>query len=116
MKSKINRYSDKELSEFRVLIQAKIEDSLAQLEGFKSDLQGKNSNGTEDTMRTFDPEDGSTAELKTYLTSQIYRCSMQLQSLYAALSRIEAKTYGVSILTGELIPKERLLACPTAMS
>ena len=37
-----------------------------------------------------------------------------IQSLQAALVRIENKTYGICRVTGKLIPKERLRAVPHA--
>ena len=37
-----------------------------------------------------------------------------IQSLQAALLRIENKTYGICRVTGKLIPKERLRAVPHA--
>ena len=37
-----------------------------------------------------------------------------IQSLQAALVRIENKTYGICRATGKLIPKERLRAVPHA--
>lgn len=111
----IKRYSDAELKVFKDLILQKKEKIESLLAEFQSDFKGTSSNGTEDTMRTFDPEDGAFAETKTYLASQIYRCNKSLKELNDALLRIENKTYGVSIKTGELIPQKRLMCSLTAM-
>ena len=43
---------------------------------------------------------------------QVSRMQKFIQGLEAALVRIENKTYGIDRMTGELIPKERLLAVP----
>ena len=47
------RYSDKELEEFKVLIQGKIEKAKEQLELIKSAYKNDSTNGTDDTSPTF---------------------------------------------------------------
>ena len=47
------RYSDKELEEFRILIQEKIDKAQHDLELIKSAYMNDHNNGTEDTAPTF---------------------------------------------------------------
>ena len=55
-----NRYSDKDLEEFRVLIQEKIDKAEHDLELIKSAYMNDHNNGTDDTSPTFKAfEEGS---------------------------------------------------------
>ena len=47
------RYSDKELDEFRVLIEEKIEKAKSHLELLRSSYMNDGNNGTDDTSPTF---------------------------------------------------------------
>ena len=58
--SKKTRFTDKELQEFRTLIEDKIEKANADLELLKSAYMNNGNNGTEDTAPTFKAfEEGS---------------------------------------------------------
>ena len=58
--TKKTRYSDKELKEFRTLIEEKIEKANSDLELLKSAYMNNGNNGTEDTAPTFKAfEEGS---------------------------------------------------------
>ena len=48
-----NRYSDKDLEEFKLLIEEKIEKAKQDLELLKSSYMNNGNNGTEDTSPTF---------------------------------------------------------------
>ena len=85
------RYSDKELEEFRTIIEEKIDKAKKHLELLRSSYMNDGNNGTDDTSPTFKAfEEGS------------------------ALLRIENKTYGICRVTGKLINKERLKLVPHA--
>ena len=109
------RYSDEELEEFRAIINQR-------LEGVKSDygetmkvLMNKNTNDVNDTSPTYKAlEEGSTNQTKEELVQMAQRQQKFIQSLQAALVRIDNKTYGIDRITGELIPKERLRIVPHA--
>jgi RNA polymerase-binding transcription factor DksA len=59
-------------------------------------------------------EEGATTLSKEETTRLAQRQMKFIQSLQAALVRIENKTYGICRETGKLIPKERLYAVPHA--
>ncbi|MCK4561435.1 MAG: TraR/DksA C4-type zinc finger protein [Flavobacteriaceae bacterium] len=109
------RYSDKDLEEFRVIIERKIklaEEDLALIESaFKND----SNNGTEDTSPTFKAfEEGSETMSKEANVQLAIRQEKFIRDLKNALLRIENKSYGICRVTGDLIQKERLKLVPHA--
>lgn len=110
-----NRYSDKDLEEFRVLIEEKIEKAKKDLSLLKSSYMNNGNNGTEDTSPTFKAfEEGSETMSKEANTQLALRQEKFIRDLKNALIRIENKTYGVCRVTGKLIQKERLILVPHA--
>ena len=72
-------------------------------------------NSTDDTSPTYKVlEEGANTLSKEETTRLAQRQMKFIQSLQAALVRIENKTYGICRETGKLIPKERLRAVPHA--
>ncbi|NER14446.1 TraR/DksA family transcriptional regulator [Leptobacterium flavescens] len=109
------RYSDKDLEEFRVLIEAKIEKAKKDLELLRSSYMNDGNNGTDDTSPTFKAfEEGSETMSKEANTALAIRQEKFIRDLKNALSRIENKTYGICRVTGKLINKERLKLVPHA--
>jgi len=110
-----NRYSDKDLEEFKILIEEKIEKAKQDLELLKSSYMNNGNNGTEDTSPTFKAfEEGSETMSKEANTQLALRQEKFIRDLKNALMRIENKTYGVCRVTGKLIQKERLILVPHA--
>jgi RNA polymerase-binding transcription factor DksA len=110
-----NRYSDKDLEEFRVLIQEKIDKAERDLELIKSAYMNDHNNGTDDTSPTFKAfEEGSETMSKEANSALAIRQEKFIRDLKNALIRIENKTYGVCRVTGKLISKERLRLVPHA--
>ena len=100
------RYSDEELEEFRQIINEKLKVARQSYNEAMQDLSNANSNTDADTAPTYKIlEEG---------TEVIGRENKFIQSLEAALTRIEKKTYGIDRITGEFIPKERLRVVPHA--
>ncbi len=110
-----NRYSDKDLAEFRELIQNKIAFAEEDLALIKSAFKNDSNNGTEDTSPTFKAfEEGSETMSKEANVALAIRQEKFIRDLKNALVRIENKTYGVCRVTGKLIAKERLKLVPHA--
>lgn len=110
-----NRYSDKDLAEFKVLIQNKIEKAIGDLELIKSAYMNDLNNGTDDTSPTFKAfEEGSETMSKEANSQLAIRQEKFIRDLKNALIRIENKTYGVCRVTQKLISKDRLRLVPHA--
>lgn len=109
--SEKKRYSDEELQEFKELILKKLELAKNDYQQMMDTLSNKGGNDVDDTMPTYKVlEEGSLNQTKEELTTMAARQQKFIQSLQAALVRIENKTYGICRVTGKLIPKERLRA------
>ncbi len=109
------RYSDKELAEFKELIDQKLEEAFRDLKGLKDSLSHKDDHGTDDTSPSFKiMEDGSTTLSREEIAQLAARQEKFVQHLENALVRIQNKSYGICRVTGNLIPKERLRAVPHA--
>ena len=109
------RYSDKELSEFKKLIENKIIKAKVDHELLKSAYMNDGNNGTEDTSPTFKAfEEGSETMSKEANTQLAIRQEKFIRDLNNALIRIENKTYGICRVTGKLINMQRLFLVPHA--
>lgn len=113
--SKINRYSDEELQEFKELIEGKLKEAKEDLVLLRESLSHESDHGTDDTSRTFNMmEDGSETMMREEMAQLAVRQEKFVKNLENALRRIENKTYGVCRVTGNLIRKERLKLVPHA--
>lgn len=109
------RYSDAELDEFKELINKKLEEAQVDYNLLKGSLSHNDDHGTDDTGRTFNMmEDGSETLSREEVAQLAARQEKFIQSLRAALVRIQNKTYGICRVSGQLIPKERLRLVPHA--
>ena len=78
-------------------------------------LSNSDSFGVEDTSPSFSSvEEGASSLIKEENGLSAHRLYKYIESLEKALVRIENKTYGISRLSGKLIPKERLILVPHA--
>ncbi len=108
------RYSEDELTEFKELIQMRLEATNTELTYIKNSLNRRNDSGTDDTSgggsRVL--EDGAGTLEKESLSQSAGRLQKFATQLENALIRIKNGTYGICKDTGKLIPKERLRAVP----
>ncbi|MFL2570944.1 MAG: TraR/DksA family transcriptional regulator [Parvicellaceae bacterium] len=110
-----NRYSDKDLNEFRSIIDAKLKEAKEDLVLLKGSLSHKDDHGTDDTGRSFNMmEDGSETLMREEMAQLASRQEKFIKNLENALIRINNKSYGVCRVTGKLINKERLKLVPHA--
>ena len=109
------RYSDKELEEFRAIIEEKINNAETDLALIESTYKNDSNNGTDDTSPTFKAfEEGSETMSKEANVQLATRQEKFIRDLKNAILRIENKSYGVCRVTGALIQKERLKLVPHA--
>ena len=115
MSENIVRYSDKDLAEFKAIIEEKIRQAKTDLQLIESTFKNDSNNGTDDTSPTFKAfEEGSETMSKEANVQLAIRQEKFIRDLKNALMRIENKTYGVCRVTGKLIQKERLKLVPHA--
>ena len=113
--SEKTRYTDEELEEFRAIIMEKLELAQRDYDNLKGSLSNRDNNTDNDTSPTYKIlEEGSNTLSKEETMRLAQRQMKFIQSLQAALVRIENKTYGICRETGKLIPAGRLRAVPHA--
>ena len=110
-----NRYSDKDLNEFKSIIDSKLKEAKEDLVLLKGSLSHKDDHGTDDTGRSFNMmEDGSETLMREEMAQLAARQERFIKNLENALIRISNKSYGVCRVTGKLINKDRLKLVPHA--
>lgn len=108
-------YGHEELMEFKEIILRKLDEAKTDYDLLVSSFSNKDDHGTDDTSPTFKLlEEGSEVLSKEETGQLATRQKKFIESLEAALVRIQNKTYGICRVTGKLIPKERLRIVPHA--
>jgi RNA polymerase-binding transcription factor DksA len=108
------RYSDRELNEFKELIQRKLDTAKKELAYLQGLITRKDESGDLDEGRYMTMEDGSMSMEREQLSQMASRQIQFTDHLEKAIMRIENKTYGICRVTGKLIDKARLRAVPHA--
>ncbi|MCB0676262.1 MAG: TraR/DksA family transcriptional regulator [Saprospiraceae bacterium] len=112
MQNSVTRYSEEELAEFKKLIEVKMAKAQEQLDSAMTQIQEISENS--DDEFGFDWMDGSSIGNEVELLNDMaIRQRKYIRELENALVRIQNKTYGICVVTGELIDKKRLMAVPT---
>lgn len=106
------RYSDQELEEFRVLIEKKLDHAKEQLQNLQDQILEITENSGDEHGGDW-VDDSSTNTEVEMLNTMAIRQRKYIADLENALIRIRNKTYGICVISGELIDKRRLLAVPT---
>lgn len=106
------RYSDEELEEFRTLLLKKYEQAKEQLASMLEQINDITENSSDDHGGDWMDDSSINTEVEMLNTMAI-RQRKYIKDLENALIRIKNKSYGICVVTGELIEKRRLLAVPT---
>lgn len=115
MPKKKTRYTDKELQQFKTLINEKLEASRKELKYLHEQINRTADIGGDGSDQKFTGlDDGTGTSEREYLNQMASRQIQYIQHLEKALVRIESKTYGICRQTGNLISKARLKAVPHA--
>ena len=107
---KQKRYSLEELQEFEVSIIKKLTKAHDELKTILDVLGRKQDNGTDTNIKML--EDNAEVAEKESLSQLAARQRKFISELEAALLRIKNGTYGICIVTGQLIDKARLKVVP----
>jgi len=106
------RYSDEDLKEFKQLLEGKLEKAKSQYLSLKEQLKDITENNNDDFAK--DITDFSSIQTEVEMLNNMANHQRKyIQDLENALIRINNKSYGICVSTGELIDKKRLLAVPT---
>ena len=103
------RYSDKDLAEFKSIIEEKLAKARKEFETIHHELLEMESNNSNHFN---DINESSLSYERDYLSRMADRQGRFIRDLKNALLRIQNKTYGICSVTGELIDKRRLKAVP----
>lgn len=107
------RYSDEDLQEFKTIVDERLVQAQEELSTTEKQIEDLNENGF--NQQGGDWYDDSTAHTDLeMLQRMLQRQQRFVQDLKNAQLRIHNKTYGICIVTGELISKERLRLVPHA--
>lgn len=107
-----SRYSDDDLKEFKDLIENKLEKARSQYVSLKEQLKDITENNNDDFAK--DITDFSSIQTEVEMLNNMANHQRKyIQDLENALIRINNKSYGICVVSGELIDKKRLLAVPT---
>lgn len=107
-----SRYSDEDLKEFKDLIENKLEKARSQYVSLKEQLKDITENNNDDFAK--DITDFSSIQTEVEMLNNMANHQRKyIQDLENALIRINNKSYGICVVSGELIDKKRLLAVPT---
>ena len=112
MSNPVVRYSDEELNAFKDLIETKIRKAQEQLDDLMEQILETTENSSGEHGGDWVDDSSINSEMEM-LNNMAIRQRMYLQELKNALIRIRNKSYGICVVTGELIDKKRLLAVPT---
>ena len=108
------RYSDSDLTEFKEIINKKLDAAKKELAYLQGLITRRDEGGDVDEARYMTMEDGSVSMEREQLSQMASRQITFIDHLEKAIMRIENKTYGVCRVTGKLIDKARLRAVPHA--
>ena len=111
------KYSKKKLAFFKKHIEAKLKNLTDDLDDSRDSLEsstGSDSLAQESVYSVHMADAGTDSYEREKGYHFINRKTDYIKALTTALERIEDGTFGVCIITGELIPEERMLEVPNA--
>ena len=108
-----SRYSDVDLEEFKVIVEKKLEKAQEELKYYEEQIFEITANSGDDHGGDW-MDDSNTNNDMEFLNDMAIRQRKLINDLENALVRIRNKSYGICVITGELIDKRRLLVQPIA--
>ena len=107
------RYSDEDLNEFKTLITGKLVKAREEVRFIREQMFENNENSNNQQSGDWTDESSSHTEMEL-LNNNLARQQQFIRNLENALLRIQNKTYGICIISGQLIDKNRLRIVPHA--
>jgi len=112
MSNPVIRYSDAELATFKAILEKRMVKTKENLDSLQSQILEITENTSDEHGGDWVDDSSINSEVEM-LNNMAIRQRRYLKDLENALIRIRNKSYGICVLTGELIDKKRLLAVPT---
>ena len=112
MSNSIVRYSDAELEEFKALILQKMEKTKESLDVLQSQIFEITENTSDEHGGDWVDDSSINSDVEM-LNNMAIRQRRYYKDLENALIRIRNKSYGICVISGELIDRKRLMAVPT---
>lgn len=112
MSNSVVRYSDAELAEFKTVIENKLVKTRESVESLQSQILEITENTSDEHGGDWVDDSSINSEVEM-LNNMAIRQRRYLKDLENALIRIRNKSYGICVVTGELIDRKRLMAVPT---
>lgn len=109
---KNNQYSDADLAEFKTLLEKELAKAEKEFTYLETQLQESLESKDDQGEFMDESSDSNDVEMARAMVDRKEEAIIELKN---ALQRIEKKTYGVCIVSGQLIDKRRLLAIPTTV-
>lgn len=107
------KYTKSDREKFKNIILSKLKKAKKDLDILKESFVNNKNNGTDDTSPTFKAFEESSETLNKEQNAQlISHIQRFIRSLEIALIRVDNEYYGICRITGNLIPKERLMILP----
>ncbi|MBK9257467.1 MAG: TraR/DksA family transcriptional regulator [Saprospiraceae bacterium] len=106
------RYTDEDLKEFKDIIDKKLEKAKEQYQSLRDQLKDITENNNDDFAKDITDFSSLQSEVEM-LNNMANHQRKYIQDLENALIRINNKSYGICVVSGELIDKKRLMAVPT---
>lgn len=106
------RYSDEDLETFRAIVDEKLQLAQEQLSHLQEQILEISETANDDHGGDWVDDSAVSTDLEM-LGNMASRQQKYIQDLLNAQLRIKNKTYGICVITGELIDKRRLVAVPT---
>ncbi len=107
-----NHYSSEDLKLFKTIIKARLFVAEELYEDIMGEMSKKDNSASDTNWSYGSIEDGTITQTREEQNIIASKQRKVIDALKAALVRIENKTYGICRVSGELIPRERLMAVP----
>ncbi|MBK6565645.1 MAG: hypothetical protein IPG18_10750 [Saprospiraceae bacterium] len=104
------RYTDEDLIDFKSVIDSKLEKAMAQYQSLKEQLKDITENNTDDFAKDITDFSSIQSEIEM-LNNMANHQRKYIQDLENALIRINNKSYGICVVSGELIDKKKIIGC-----
>lgn len=107
--------SDKELKHFKTQLEEELEKARSKINEFRENLEDLQSSSSQSSQTHHQGDLGTSESRRETLLSHIEKENEKIEKIKVAMDRMADGNYGVCVVTGKPIQKERLEAIPYAI-